>query len=162
RDADAEGRRRVAAVDFVRLRRSLRAVGVLLDVEIVLGCRAAPGRLEYPGLALFAGNFCDDVRLDLPCLRPADPGSTRLVRAAPWKVADLVVPPLVRDRPAPETRAAPHLGWVEHLRIAAQELGLPCGLHHLLDLVRIGHVEARLRRLRPAISDRSNDGVACR
>src|SRR6476620_3994016 len=89
-------------------------------------------------------------------------GAARLLRAAPWEVAILVVLELVRDGPAPETRAAPHLGRIEHLGIAAQELGLSCGLHQLLDLVGILHVQAGRGGLRPAIRSRSDENVADR
>src|SRR5262245_37826889 len=88
------------------------------------------------------------------------PGAARDMRARLLVVAILVVLELVRDGPAPETRAAPHLGYVEQLGIAAQELSLSCGLHDLLDLMGVGQVQALLGRLRPAIRNRSDEGVA--
>src|SRR5206468_3756518 len=103
-----------------------------------------------------------DVREDLPFLRLAMPDADRLLRAAVWEVAILLVLELVRDGPAPETRAAPHLGRVEHVGIAAQQLGLSCHLIEGLDLVGILHVQARRGRLRPAVADGSDEGVADR
>src|SRR5262249_19700003 len=132
-------------------------------VAIVSRFGAAPGRLEHPGFgALLTGEFRDDVWDDLPFLRHAMPAGSRFLRTPVGKVAVLVPPPLVRDGPAPETRAAPHLGEVEHLGIAAQKLSLSGDLHQLLDLVGIFHVEARLGRLLPAIRNRSDEGVADR
>ena len=51
---------------------------------------------------------------------------------------------------------------VERRGIAAQELGLSCGLHQLLDLVGILHVQAGRGGLRPAIRSRSDESVADR
>src|SRR5262249_30783307 len=135
RDADRESRRKVAAIDLASVGIRVGALAQILDVAIVSRFRATPGRLEHPGFgALLTGEFRDDVRDDLPFLCHAMPAGPRFLRTPVEKVAVLVPPPLVRDGPAPETRAAPHLGEVEHLGIAAQKLSLSCDPHQLLAL----------------------------